>query len=199
MSVFDDIKDKLLSYFNKSEEKLDSEFIQYHHELKDPILPASCSEPCLECLSNDLRIFANDGTQPPVSVDNHTNCHCYYEKVEQKPVGSISNMGDLAPDVYLKKYGKLPDYYITKKEAIEKYGWKKGKNTIAGKAPGKMIGGEVYNNDEKKLPEKEGRVWYECDVDYVSGNRGTCSRLYYSNDGLIFYSDHFKDKVYQIK
>ena len=107
-------------------------------------------------------------------------------------------MGDLAPDVYLKTYDKLPDYYITKEEAKEKYGWVQDKNTISGKAPGKMIGGNVYYNDERRLPEKKGRIWYECDVDYVSGNRGTCSRLYYSNDGLMFYTDHFKDKVYQI-
>ena len=92
----------------------------------------------------------------------------------------------------------MPDYYITKEEAKEKYGWIQGKNTIAGKAPGKMIGGDIFKNREHMLPEKEGRVWYECDVDYVSGNRGACSRLYYSNDGLMFYTDHFKDKVYQI-
>lgn len=104
----------------------------------------------------------------------------------------------MAPDVYLKAYGKLPDYYITKEEAKEKYGWNPRRNTLAGKTPGKMIGGDVYNNNDLKLPQKEGRIWYECDVDYVSGNRGTCSRLYYSNDGLMFYTDHFKDKVYQI-
>ena len=197
MSIFDNIKDKLLSYFNKSE-KLNSEFIQYHHAVKDTIIPLSCGNPCPDCLFNDLRIFANDGTQPPVGEENHLMCHCYYEEVKQKPVGSISQMGELAPDVYLKQYGRLPDYYITKEEAKEKYGWNPRRNTLAGKAPGKMIGGDVYNNNDLKLPQKEGRIWYECDVDYVSGNRGTCSRLYYSNDGLMFYTDHFKDKVYQI-
>ena len=108
-------------------------------------------------------------------------------------------MGDLAPDVYLKKYGKLPDYYITKEEAIEKYGWKKGKNTVAGKAPGKMIGGDPFDNKNHILPEKEGRQWYECDVDYKDGKRND-KRLYYSNDGLMFYSEsHDEREVIQIK
>ena len=134
MSIFDDIKDKLLSYFNKSK-KLNSEFIQYHHKIKDTILPLSCSNPCSDCLLNDLRIFANDGTQPLVGKENHPYCHCYYKEVEQKPVGSISKMGELAPDVHLKTYGKLPEYYITTDEAIEIYGWNSRRNTVAGKCP----------------------------------------------------------------
>ena len=39
--------------------------------------------------------------------------------------------------VWLKEYGILPDYYITKQEAIEKYGWNSRRNTVAGKAPAK--------------------------------------------------------------
>ena len=73
-------------------EKLNSEFIQYHHAVKDTIIPLSCGNPCPECLFNDLRIFANDGTQPPVGEENHLMCHCYYDEVKQKPVGSISKM-----------------------------------------------------------------------------------------------------------
>ena len=187
MSVFHNIKDKLVSYFNKSK-KLNSEFIQYHHAVKDTIIPLNCGNPCPDCLFNDLRIFANDGTQPPVGEENHLMCHCYYEEVNQKPVGSISKMGELAPDVYLKKYGRLPAYYITKEEAV-RLGWKQGKNLVHF-APGKMIGGDTYKNKPPKLPQKEGRIWYECDVDYKINKRNS-KRLYYSNDGLMFYSpDH---------
>lgn len=78
------------------------------------------------------------------------------------------------------------------------YNWKPGKNTLAGVAPGKMIGGIVYNNDKHLLPEKEGRIWYECDVDYEKGSRSN-KRLFYSNDGLIFYStDHGQTQFYQV-
>ena len=196
MSVFDSLIETLnkiitkIEYESKSS-KINFQFVQWIHK-------NITKTHCYTCTSNHQRVFENNDDKPKIGVDNHPFCECYYADVEQKTVGSISSKGILAPDVYLKAYGKLPDYYITKEEAKEKYGWNPRRNTLAGKAPGKMIGGDVYNNNDLKLPQKEGRIWYECDVDYVSGNRGTCSRLYYSNDGLMFYTDHFKDKVYQI-
>ena len=192
MSILEEIKSKLKRIFSGETYDNGSQFLQWKH------LNMRKTH-CFTCEFNHLRIFANDKDKPHIGSNNHPLCECYYDDVEQKGVGSISNKGLKSPDIYLKAFGKLPNYYITKEEAKEKYGWIQGKNTIAGKAPGKMIGGDVYKNKERLLPEKEGRIWYECDVDYFSGNRGTCSRLYYSNDGLMFYSDHFKDKVYQIK
>ncbi len=59
-------------------------------------------------------------------------------------------------------------FYITKQETIEKYGWQQVKNTLEVKAPGKMIGCDVYYNNQKLLPQILGRIWYESDVDYVS-------------------------------
>lgn len=132
------------------------------------------------------------------TLPKHPNCDCTYIDVPIKPVGTISKRND-APDVWLKLFGKLPDYYITKQEAEEIYGWDSSKNTIAGKAPGKMIGGDEYKNDPVILPVKQGRIWFECDVDYESGKRKS-DRLYYSNDGLMFYSiDHGQTKFYWIK
>ena len=194
MGTFDKYNDLVLSYFKQATDLRGARFIQYIHNKFDLTVKSHCDD----CIFNDKRIFENNENCPPVGEANHPHCHCYYEKVESLPAGSISIKGELAPDVYLKKYGKLPDYYITKQEAAEKYGWNSRRNTLAGKAPGKMIGGDIYNNKEKLLPQIYGRIWYECDVDYVSGNRRTCSRLYYSNDGLMFYTDHFKDKPYQI-
>ena len=70
-------------------------------------------------------------------------------------------------------------------------GWKK--NDKPSKfAPGKMLGKDVYKNDDRKLPVKPGRIWYEADINYVEGYRGP-SRILYSNDGLIFVTyDHYK-------
>ena len=49
------------------------------------------------------------------------------------------------------------------------------------------------------LPEKEGRIWYECDIDYRGGYRNN-ARLVYSNDGLMFYSEfHEASQVIFIK
>ncbi|MCI8511116.1 MAG: ribonuclease [Lachnospiraceae bacterium] len=96
--------------------------------------------------------------------------------------------------LYLHLYGRLPSNFITKKEA-EALGWKQ-KQGEAGElstvAPGKSIGGSRFGNYEEKLPKKDGRTYYECDIEYESGNRNA-KRLVYSNDGLIFYTeDHYE-------
>ncbi len=96
--------------------------------------------------------------------------------------------------LYLHLYGRLPSNFITKKEA-EALGWKQ-KQGKAGElsivAPGKSIGGSRFGNYEEKLPKKKGRTYYECDIDYESGNRNA-KRLVYSDDGLIFYTeDHYE-------
>lgn len=93
--------------------------------------------------------------------------------------------------LYLHIYGRLPDNYITKKEA-QKLGWDSKKGNLTEIAPGKSIGGSHFGNYEGQLPEKDGRKYYECDLEYDGGYRGA-ERLIYSNDGLIFYTgDHYK-------
>lgn len=165
--------------------KSSSEFVQYIHQGK-------CFFPCFDCILNNLRIFDNDHTKPPIGEDKHPHCDCYYQDVQTMTIGSISQKGNESPDVHLKLYGHLPDYYITKDEAINKYGWDNSKNTLSGKAPGFMIGGDVFYNAPPRLPLKTDRIWFECDIDYTSGKRNS-KRLYYSNDGLMFYSpDHGK-------
>ena len=86
---------------------------------------------------------------------------------------------------YIHVFKTLPPNYITKGQA-GKLGWKT-QGTLDKVAPGKSIGGDRFNNYEKVLPDKQGRVWKECDIDYVKGNRNA-KRLCYSNDGLIYYS-----------
>jgi len=93
--------------------------------------------------------------------------------------------------LYLHIYGHLPDNYITKKEA-EKLGWRSKEGNLWDVAPGMSIGGSRFGNYERQLPEKEGRKYYECDLEYDGGYRGA-KRLIYSDDGLIFYTeDHYK-------
>lgn len=92
--------------------------------------------------------------------------------------------------LYIHTYNRLPNNYITKKEA-QKLGWDSKKGNLHEVAPGKSIGGSRFGNYEKQLPEKEGRIYYECDLNYQGGYRGA-ERLIYSNDGLIFYTeDHY--------
>jgi len=56
---------------------------------------------------------------------------------------------------------------------------------LADVAPGKSIGGDIFYNDKKLLPEATGRMWYEVDINYTSVYRGN-DRLLYSNDGLFY-------------
>lgn len=37
--------------------------------------------------------------------------------------------------------------------------------------PGKMIGGNIYRNRDRRMPETESRTWYEADFDYSGGYR----------------------------
>ncbi|MBR6651151.1 MAG: hypothetical protein IKL36_07050 [Clostridia bacterium] len=88
--------------------------------------------------------------------------------------------------------GKLPpDKYVTRKEA-KMQGWDPELGNLDKILPGKSIGGNVFSNKEGKLPQKYDRIWYEADIDYISGYRNN-SRILYSNDGLIFVTyDHYK-------
>ncbi|MBE5996862.1 MAG: ribonuclease [Lachnospiraceae bacterium] len=92
---------------------------------------------------------------------------------------------------YIHEFGHLPDNYITKKEA-EELGWVSSKGNLWKVAPGKSIGGSRFGNYEGLLPDKKGRKYYECDIDFDGSFRGP-ERIIYSNDGLIFYTeDHYK-------
>jgi hypothetical protein len=91
----------------------------------------------------------------------------------------------------IMRTGKLPSNYITKAEA-ENLGWIPKKGNLADVAPGKAIGGDVYENRNRELPDAPGRTWYEADIGYQGGYRGK-ARLVYSNDGMIYYSpDHYQ-------
>ena len=92
---------------------------------------------------------------------------------------------------YIFDNGRLPDNFITKKEA-EALGWDSSRNDVSDVAPGKSIGGDRFGNYEGLLPDAPGRTWKEADANYVSGNRGA-ERIVFSNDGLVYYTkDHYK-------
>lgn len=92
---------------------------------------------------------------------------------------------------FLKKHQKLPNYYISKKDARE-HGWEPGKGNLCDVLPGKAIGGDKFSNREKKLPVRNGRQYYEADLNYSCRNRNA-DRIVFSNDGLIFIThDHYQ-------
>lgn len=89
--------------------------------------------------------------------------------------------------LYIHLYGKLPSNYMAKQEAEAQYGWTGGALDVL--APGRAIGGSRFGNYEGLLPDREGRVWTECDIGTVGGTSRGAKRIVFSNDGLIYYTD----------
>ena len=111
------------------------------------------------------------------------------EEVELDEQGIYISKEEVA--AYIHQYERLPDNFITKKEA-KALGWVSTERNLAEVAPGKCIGGDYFGNYEGLLPEEDGRNYYECDINSVDGNRGA-ERIVYSNDGLIYYTpDHYE-------
>ena len=102
--------------------------------------------------------------------------------------GSFTSKEEVA--LYIHTYGRLPDNFITKKEA-QALGWPGG--SLEPYAPGKCIGGSRFGNYEGMLPEKEGRTYTECDIDTLGAESRGAKRIVFSNDGLIYYTgDHYE-------
>ena len=104
--------------------------------------------------------------------------------------GEATSKKQEGADWYLKYKRILPDYYITKSEA-EKLGYRSYLGNLNNICPNKMLIKGVYGNINKHLPDKNGRIWYEADINYTSGYRNH-DRILFSNDGLIFFTnDHY--------
>ncbi len=99
--------------------------------------------------------------------------------------GWYDSMEEVA--VYLAAYGELPDNYLTKREA-QALGWEASRGNLWDVAYGCSIGGDRFGNYEGALPEKKGRRWTECDIDFDGAYRNA-QRIVFSNDGLIYYTD----------
>lgn len=111
------------------------------------------------------------------------------EEVAISESGSYSSKEEVA--LYIATFGHLPDNYLTKNKAQD-LGWDNSKGNLWEVAPGMSIGGNKFGNYEGLLPEKSGRTYYECDIDYDGGYRNA-KRIIFSNDGLIYYTeDHYE-------
>ena len=118
-------------------------------------------------------------TKEQVTKENEANVLSVEEDGEYNTKDEVA--------LYIHTYGKLPKNYITKKKAQE-LGWVSKEGNLWKVAPGKSIGGDHFGNYEKLLPEKKGRKYTECDIDF-DGKRRNAKRIIFSNDGLIYYTD----------
>lgn len=114
--------------------------------------------------------------------------------VELDEYGEYTSINEVS--AYILRYGCLPCNYLTKSDA-EELGWSAKKNNLGKVMPGCSIGGDEFQNREKKLPVQKGRTWYECDLNAVDGKRSD-ERLVFSSDGLIFYTPDAHDTFIQL-
>ena len=135
---------------------------------EDPIIEeADLSAPGEDCPNEGENAPSEEEAAPAIDEDG------YYTTKE-----------DVA--LYIHTYGRLPDNFITKKEA-EALGWSGG--GLDDYAYGCCIGGNKFGNYEGLLPEKDGRKYTECDIDTMHASKRGAKRIVFSNDGLIYYTD----------
>lgn len=163
-------------------------------------VPAAGVSADLQDISGDVSaaFVSADGAIPYTGSDAYTS-----ETVSAGTAEGISEDGSYTDRdsvaMYIAAYGHLPGNFITKAEA-KAAGWISEEGNLAEVCPGKCIGGDRFGNYEGSLPDKKGRKYFECDINYDPNNgyRGG-ERIIYSNDGLIYYTaDHYKtfEKLY---
>lgn len=177
---FPSVSKGLLDYYNPPKVK-SSNYLHWVAQLDQ--------KTCLLCRSKHGKVYSSDEIifeEPPI----HSKCRCIIEIMDAVFAGLGTKDGVNGADWWIKNYGILPDYYISKTD-IGDLGWKPGKSPEK-YAPGMMITGEIYRNDDGHLPQSIGRTWYEADINYYSGKRNVL-RLLWSNDGLIFVTyNHYQ-------
>ncbi|MDO5825541.1 MAG: ribonuclease domain-containing protein [Methanosphaera sp.] len=121
-----------------------------------------------------FNLFDGSSNDTVVANDTHVNVTEDGEYVSVEEVAA-----------YIKKYHKLPDNYITKKEA-QSLGWQGG--SLESYAPGKSIGGDVFTNRQGILPHSE-KKYIECDIDANGTTRGAKRIVYSTDDYRVYYTD----------
>lgn len=124
-----------------------------------------------------ILLFACQKFIPQTSPDTLTN-----QIIES---GYYTSKDDVS--MYLKTFNQLPNNFITKDEA-EALGWDSDKGNLWDVSDKKSIGGDRFYNREGLLPNENGILYYECDIDYAGGYRNA-QRIVYSNEGYIYYTD----------
>lgn len=141
------------------------------------------------------KVEDNTKTLPAIEDNRNPPKKINPAEEQKKVTTTIGDIDELTKtDVvvaYVKQYGKLPAYYISKREA-RRSGWNPSRGNLCDVLPGKAIGGDIFTNREGQLPQKNSRKWFEADLNYQCGHRNA-DRLLFSSDGLLFVTfDHYK-------
>lgn len=145
---------------------------------------------CTDCKEIHGKIW-RASKEPDPGPPLHLNCRCFIRLMETIAAGTATINGTNGADWTLKYQGALPEYYVDKSAAYRSR-WKRGKWPSNFLSEGKMITKGIYQNRNDHLPQKDGRIWYEADINYTAGRRNK-QRVLWSNDGLIFVTyDHYE-------
>ena len=99
------------------------------------------------------------------------------------PNGTYTTKEDVALFIYT--YHRLPNNFITKDQAEDRYGWDGGSLSRYGMC----IGGDRFYNNEGLLPQN---TYYECDIDTLYSSKRGSKRLVFTYSGIVYYtSDHY--------
>lgn len=107
--------------------------------------------------------------------------------------GKALDVGELSTAlISLNKTGRLPDKFVTKRQAKDA-GWRPGKSLWSvPELQGKSIGGDHFGNFEKQLPKDK---WREADLAYRGGKRNA-NRMIYAESGRRFITvDHYRSFI----
>ncbi len=174
---------------------------------RDKTTPESLAPADSSVISQDIPEFTGEPAAEPLQTSEQPNAPPAAEPTPEAPAetddsftenpadtaeaapgidenGSYTSRDDVA--LYIHTYGRLPQNFISKKDA-QALGWSGG--SLEPYAPGKCIGGSRFGNYEGLLPEKEGRSYTECDIDTLGKDSRGAKRIVFSNDGLIYYTD----------
>ena len=143
---------------------------------------------CFYCAKHNGKIFAKEAES--VNIPVHINCNCELQSMLAISIGTATIERENGADNWIYLFNRLPTQYVTK-EVARTMGWNSILGNLRKKIPNAVIGGDIYNNYNQKLPIVPGRIWYEADINYTGGYRNS-HRILYSNDGLMFVTyDHY--------
>ncbi len=134
-------------------------------------------------------VAAAVGLKPHFSPTGSPQASPALNQQRQEDITALTDAHRVAS--YLQQHQRLPGYYLTKNQARHQ-GWQASQGNLCDRLPGMAIGGDRFANREGNLPIRQGRQWYEADVNYQCGHRNA-DRLLYSSDGMIFLTqDHYR-------
>lgn len=162
-----------------------SSFLTYPQP--EPQAPGASPGPSLEITEAPPQVIYNTTAEKGADAAEGLDA----AQLQRWNPGLLRGADEVAVVLHVARRGRLPDSYLTKRQAQEA-GWVASEGNLRDVAPGQTIGGDRFYNREGNLPHAPGRTWYEADLNYRGGSRGP-ERLVFSSDGLIYITrDHYE-------